>query len=92
MPRWIMHVDVNDFRVLTGGLCYVICRVTKPMLTSLSPILKDSVRSEYIGTPGCPPSSGLCANRLNRLMSLNQCLLDTKPLHNFDEGAITTNW
>ena len=90
MQCWIFHVDVNDFWLNAGGLEHALSCVIKPMLTSLSPTSKGYVRSEYIGTLGCPPSPRLCANELNSLMGLDQCSLDRKPLHNIDEGAITT--
>lgn len=91
MPRWILHIDVNDPWLDVGGSggC-ILVRALQARVDQSQPLPKGYVRSEYIGTLGCPPSPGLCANGLNRLTGLDQCSLDRKPLHNIDEGAITT--
>ena len=47
------------------------------------------VRSEYIGTVGCPPSPTLYDKWLNRSKGFKPVLLVFKPFHNIAKGAFT---
>jgi hypothetical protein len=47
------------------------------------------VTDEYIGTPGCLASPGLCGRQLNRFIGVKPVLPAHKPSNNLVEANIT---